>query len=49
MSILHVSDRPRLDFGDAMIVASMEEGGSTTLYSYDRDFDPVPGITRLEP
>ena len=38
-----------LDFGDALIVASMEQAGSDTLYSYDTDFDRVPGVTRLSP
>jgi predicted nucleic acid-binding protein len=39
----------RLDFGDAMLIAAMEEAGATTLYSYDRDFDRVPWLTRREP
>jgi predicted nucleic acid-binding protein len=39
----------RLAFGDAMIVAAMERRQADTLYSYDRDFDRVPGIQRLEP
>ena len=39
----------RLDFGDAMIVSTMEQTGSRDLYSYDRDFDRIPGITRVEP
>lgn len=38
-----------LDFGDAMIVATMERRNATTVYSYDRDFDRMPGITRREP
>lgn len=38
-----------LDFGDAMIIASMQETGSEVLYSYDSDFDRVPGIQRVEP
>lgn len=39
----------RMDFGDAMTVASMEQRVSTTLYSWDRDFDRIPGIQRVEP
>jgi uncharacterized protein len=39
----------RLDFGDAMLVAAMEKRGSRTLYSWDRDFDRVSGIQRVEP
>jgi predicted nucleic acid-binding protein len=38
---------PGLDFGDAMIVANMEQQGITVLYSYDRDYDDL--ITRQEP
>jgi predicted nucleic acid-binding protein len=36
-------------FGDAMIIALMEQRGAQQLYSYDRGFDAFPGITRLEP
>ena len=38
-----------IDFEDAVVVAQMERQGVTDLYSYDRDFERVPGITRLEP
>jgi predicted nucleic acid-binding protein len=38
-----------LDFGDAMIVAVMEQQKSSTVYSYDHDFDDFPWITRQEP
>lgn len=38
-----------LDFGDCMIVASMEQAGSQVLYSYDGDYDRFPAITRHEP
>ena len=37
-----------LDFGDAMILASMEQSGADQVYSYDEDFD-LPGIHRLAP
>jgi predicted nucleic acid-binding protein len=40
---------PRLDFGDATIVAAVQLGGATDLYAYDQDFDRVPGIARIEP
>jgi AbrB family looped-hinge helix DNA binding protein len=36
-------------FGDAMLLAAMEQARSTTLYSYDEGFDKVAGLTRLEP
>jgi predicted nucleic acid-binding protein len=38
-----------LDFGDALIAASMLTDGVDALYSYDRDFDKLTGIQRLEP
>ncbi|MBI2908050.1 MAG: PIN domain-containing protein [Chloroflexi bacterium] len=38
-----------LDFGDALIVASMEQRGSTILYSYDADFDRIPTVNRRLP
>lgn len=39
----------KLDFGDALIIASMRQQGSQVLYSYDADFDHIEGITRREP
>ena len=39
----------RLDFGDAMIVATMERAGVATLYSYDGDFDRFSTIQQREP
>jgi predicted nucleic acid-binding protein len=41
--------RIKLDFSDAFLAASMQQSGSQTLYSFDADFDKVPGITRQEP
>lgn len=38
-----------LSFGDAYIAATMEKWGSDTLYSFDRGFDRIKGITRIEP
>ena len=38
-----------LDFGDTLIIASMEQQDSSTLYSYDKGFDRIQGITRQEP
>ena len=40
---------PRFDFGDAMILATMERQGDTELYSYDRDFDVIAAVRRIEP
>lgn len=42
-------DMPHLDFGDAMIVAAMTQAASDVVYSYDRDFDDLPGVIRKEP
>lgn len=39
----------KLDFGDAMLVASMHQSNSQALYSFDTDFDKIPGIGRHEP
>ncbi len=38
-----------LDFEDCLIIARMHSEGIEALYSYDKDFDRVPGITRMEP
>jgi predicted nucleic acid-binding protein len=38
-----------IDFEDALIVAHMERGANRDVYSYDRDFDQMPGVKRLEP
>jgi predicted nucleic acid-binding protein len=38
-----------IDFEDALMVAHMERGAIRELYSYDRDFDQVPGVNRQEP
>ncbi len=38
-----------IDFGDALILASMQRANSQILYSYDRDFDRFPSITRRSP
>ena len=40
---------PFLGFEDALAVAYMEDEGIGELYSYDRDFDRVAGIARVEP
>ena len=38
-----------IDFGDALIVASMEQAGSQVIYAYDHDFENIKGITRRAP
>ncbi len=39
----------RLDFEDALIVAHMEYQNISEVYRYDRGFDQIAGVTRLEP
>ena len=46
---LDVFAQTRLDFGDAMLIAAMEDAGETVLYSYDHDFDRVSAIERRNP
>ena len=38
-----------IDFEDALIVAQMERQKITEVYSFDRGFDQIQGITRCEP
>lgn len=38
-----------LDFGDAMILASMRQSKADRIYSYDADFDGVSDIKRMQP
>ncbi len=43
------ASNPSLDFEDALTVAHMEEHHIDEIVSYDRDFDRIPGIRRIEP
>ena len=38
-----------VSFADAYNAAYMEGRGITEVYSYDTDFDRIPGISRVEP
>lgn len=38
-----------VSFADAMNAVMAQEGGITSIVSFDRDFDRLPGITRIEP
>lgn len=38
-----------IDFSDALIVATMEQEEITVLYSYDKHFDRLKSVTRIEP
>lgn len=40
---------PFLDFEDALAAAHMERRGITKIVSYDKDFDRLPGVGRVEP
>ena len=43
------ASRPYLDFEDALAVAHMERRGIAEIVSYDRDFDRVAQVRRIEP
>ena len=38
-----------IDFYDALIAATMKENGITTIYTEDKDFDKIAGITAINP
>jgi len=38
-----------MDFVDALAMAEMEALGIEEIYSYDRHFDLIPGVARVEP
>ncbi|MCY3800185.1 MAG: type II toxin-antitoxin system VapC family toxin [Chloroflexi bacterium] len=40
---------PFLDFEDALAASHMEQRGVTEIVSYDKDFDRVAGLQRVEP
>ncbi len=42
-------EHPTLDFEDMVLAAHMERSGESEIYSYDRDFDRIPGVRRIEP
>jgi predicted nucleic acid-binding protein len=41
--------RHNVDFEDCLTAAYMERQKITDIYSYDKDFDTIAGIKRLEP
>lgn len=41
--------RHNVDFEDCLTAAHMERQNITDIYSYDKDFDAISGIERLEP
>ena len=38
-----------LDFADCLAASRVQHANLECIYSYDRDFDRIPGIRRLEP
>jgi predicted nucleic acid-binding protein len=46
---LNVYVSTSLDFSDALIIATMEHDGADRLYSYDKHFDRLSRIVRIEP
>jgi len=40
---------PALNFGDCLLVAHAQRAGAREIYSFDRGFDRIAHITRLEP
>lgn len=43
------ASRPAIDFEDAVCVAHMRQMGIDEILSYDKDFDRMPNIHRVEP
>ncbi len=38
-----------IDFADAYNAAVMQQRGVSEIYTWDKDFDQIPGLTRVEP
>lgn len=49
LNALEIYHQHNIDYIDAYLVALMNKKRVKTLYSYDRHFDKIPGITRREP
>ena len=45
---LQIYVEKNIDWTDAFVAASMWSSGQEEIYSYDRDFDKVEGITRVQ-
>lgn len=46
---LNIYASSSLDFEDALAIAHMQQQGVSEIISYDKDFDSIPGIRRIEP
>ena len=49
LSALHLFAEKNVDFADALVAVHMERKGLTEIFSFDRHFDRLPGVTRLIP
>ncbi len=49
LSALEMYAKKNIDWTDAFIAAQMIESGHTEIYSYDHDFEKLPGVVRIEP
>ena len=46
---LEISDKEKLDFDDALVISCMRNNNIKELVSYDKHFDKVKDIKRVEP
>jgi predicted nucleic acid-binding protein len=44
-----ISDKHGLDFDDALVVSIMKRSNVSTLVSYDKHFDKIKNVDRIEP
>lgn len=49
LAALRLYVEKNIDWSDAFMAAQLCEGGITAIYSFDRHFDRLPGLQRLEP
>jgi predicted nucleic acid-binding protein len=49
LSALELYESTRIDYIDAYNAVVMRKRGLNRIYSYDTDFDGVPGISRIKP
>lgn len=46
---LSIYRKHNIDYVDAFLVALMRKNKQKELYSFDKDFDKIPGVKRLKP
>ena len=49
LSAIDIYKGHSVKYTDAYIVSLMSEINTNRVYSYDRDFDKIPGVRRIEP